>query len=121
MFFQADQGYCDREMFSLLHEGNISLMYFLCHFPLHINFTHTCRISLLFSHYHMYFSMLFVSMTIIFFILEFYFIYLFLHSRFVLVIYFIHISVYMSIPISQFRLHNILSSLVYFNLLSNSF
>ena len=34
-------------------------------------------------------------------IFEFYFIY-FLYSRFLLVIYFIHISVYMSIPISQF-------------------
>ena len=36
-----------------------------------------------------------------FWIFEFYFIY-FLHSRFLLVIYFIRISVYMSIPISQF-------------------
>ena len=35
---------------------------------------------------------------ILFFIFEFYF---FLYSRFLLVIYFIHISVYMSIPISQ--------------------
>ena len=36
----------------------------------------------------------------VFWIFEFYFI--FLNSRFLLVIYFIHISVYMSIPISQF-------------------
>ena len=36
------------------------------------------------------------------FFLEFYFIYFFLHSRFLLVTCFIHISVYMSIPISQF-------------------
>ena len=36
-----------------------------------------------------------------FWIFEFYFIY-FLHSRLLLVIYFIHICVYMSIPISQF-------------------
>ena len=36
-----------------------------------------------------------------FWIFEFYFIY-FLYSRFLLVIHFIHISVYMSIPISQF-------------------
>ena len=36
------------------------------------------------------------------FFFEFYFMYLFLYSRFLLVIYFIHISVYMSIPISQF-------------------
>ena len=35
---------------------------------------------------------------------EFYFIY-FLYSRFFLVIYFIHISVYMSIPISQFIIY----------------
>ena len=35
------------------------------------------------------------------FFFEFYFIY-FLYNRFSLVIYFIHISVYMSIPISQF-------------------
>ena len=35
-----------------------------------------------------------------FFIFEFYFIYL--YSRFLLVIHFIHISVYMSIPVSQF-------------------
>ena len=34
--------------------------------------------------------------------LEFYFIYIFLYSRFLLVIHFIHISVYMPIPISQF-------------------
>ena len=36
-----------------------------------------------------------------YFFFEFYFI-LFLYSRFLLVIYFIHISVYMSIPVSQF-------------------
>ena len=44
------------------------------------------------------FSRTFFSETGIFF--EFYFI--FLYSRFLLVIYFIHISIYMSIPISQF-------------------
>ena len=37
-----------------------------------------------------------------FWIFEFYFIYLFFYSRFLLVINFIHISVYMSIPIAQF-------------------
>ena len=36
------------------------------------------------------------------FLFLFRFIYLFLYSRFLLVIYFIHISVYMSTPISQF-------------------
>ena len=40
------------------------------------------------------------SIFLLLFIFEFYFI--FLYSRFLLVIHFIHISVYMSIPISQF-------------------
>ena len=44
---------------------------------------------------------LLVGMYIIFF-LDSYFIYLFLYSRFLLVIYFIHISVHRSIPNSQF-------------------
>ena len=35
-------------------------------------------------------------------VLKFLFIYLFLYGSFLLVIYFIHISIYMSIPISQF-------------------
>ena len=39
--------------------------------------------------------------AVFFWIFEFYFIY-FLYSMFLLVIYFIHISVYMSIPVSQF-------------------
>ena len=36
-----------------------------------------------------------------FFLFKIFFIYLFLYSRFLLIIHFIHISVYMSIPISQ--------------------
>ena len=41
------------------------------------------------------------SFFVVVWIFEFYFTY-FLYSRYLLVIYFIHISVYMSIPISQF-------------------
>ena len=43
----------------------------------------------------------FFSKILFYYFFEFYFIY-FLYSRFLLAIYFIHISVYMSIPIFQF-------------------
>ena len=43
----------------------------------------------------------FLCMSKLALFLEFYFIYYFLYNRFLLVIYFIHISVYMSIPMSR--------------------
>ena len=47
-----------------------------------------------------YYIYIIIYTHIFFLFFEFYF--MFLYSRFLLVIYFIHISVYMSIPISQF-------------------
>ena len=74
---------------STSHNYMRSILMWLCHIflRLHIRKLIKCLLTVF------YFSLCFFIILIFFF---------FFHSRFLLVIYFIHISVYMSIPISQF-------------------